>query len=415
MKRYELIIIGGGSAGMAAALSAKETGLKNIVILERERTLGGILNQCIHNGFGLQIFKEELSGPEYAFRYRKQIEKTDIEVKLNTHVITVNKEKQVEYVNPNEGYETIEGEAIIFAVGCYERSAGSIALSGDRPYGIFTAGCAQKYLNIKNILVGKKVFILGSGDIGLIMARRMTLEGAKVLGVAEREPYSNGLMRNIVQCLEDFDIPLYTSHTVTSVKGKKHLQEITISALDENYQPIIGSEKTFEVDTLLLSVGLVPENSLMRNVGLFIDSRTHGMNVNEALEGSIPGFFACGNALHVHDLVDFVSKEAKRAGISAANYISNKKEETKTINTIAGNLVSYILPQRISNNASDINISMRVRRPLKKCTIQILIDDTIVKEIKKPYLLPAEMVTIPFKMELVEAKHLTIQISEESL
>ncbi|MEG0423611.1 MAG: NAD(P)/FAD-dependent oxidoreductase [Erysipelotrichaceae bacterium] len=414
MKTYSLVIIGGGSAGMEAALSAKENGIEDIVILEREHKLGGILNQCIHNGFGLQIFKEELSGPEYAQRFSDKVEQAGIEVKLNTHVIEVNKQKQITYVSESEGYTSIQAKAIIFALGCYERSAGAIALPGDRPYGIFTAGCAQKYINQHNIMVGKKVFILGSGDIGLIMARRMSLEGAQVLGVGEREPYSNGLMRNIVQCLDDYNIPLYTSHTVTSIKGKDHLESITISALDEQYQPIHGSEKTFEVDTLLLSVGLIPETTLMNQLQLTIDSATHSLKVNEQLEASMEGIFACGNALHVHDLVDYVTLEAKRAGRNASDYIKGKKRKNTQIETKAGNGIGYVLPQRIEHIEEAITMSLRVKRPFKKCSIVISLDGEIIKTIQKPYLLPAEMIMFPITLAK-SGKQCTFEIKEEQL
>ncbi|MEF9919932.1 MAG: FAD-dependent oxidoreductase [Erysipelotrichaceae bacterium] len=413
MKNYQLVIIGGGSAGMGAALSAKENGISDILIIEREHKLGGILNQCIHNGFGLQIFKEELSGPEYAQRYSEKIEEAGIEVKLNAHVIDINNQKQITYVGV-EGYVCIQAKAIIFALGCYERSAGAISLPGDRPYGIFTAGCAQKYINQHNVLVGKKIFILGSGDIGLIMARRMSLEGARVLGVAEREPYSNGLMRNIVQCLDDYNIPLYTSHTITSIKGKHHLEAITIQELDEQYQPIIGTEKTFEVDTLLLSVGLIPETTLMNQLHLKMDPHTHGLNVNEQLEGSEDGFFACGNALHVHDLVDYVTLEAKRAGLNASHYIKGEMLKNTHIETKAGNGIAYVLPQRIENIKDAITMSLRVRKPYKKCSIIISLDEEVIKVIQKPYLLPAEM--IMFRIMLTDSgKELTFEIKEEQI
>lgn len=413
MKQRDLIIIGGGSAGMAAALSAKEQGIQDILILERDHKSGGILNQCIHNGFGLQVFKEELSGPAYALRYQRMIEQENIEMKLDTHVLSVTADKQVTYVNKCEGYVTLQAKAIIFAVGCYERSAGAISLTGSRPYGIFTAGCAQKYLNLDNIMVGKRVLILGSGDIGLIMARRMSLEGAQVLAVAERMPYSNGLMRNIVQCLDDFDIPLYTSHTVIDIKGNQRLEEVTIAQLDEQFMPIKGTEKVFKVDTLLLSVGLLPECSLEKGLGLCIDPHTHGICVNEHLESDIPGIYACGNALHVHDLVDFVSMEAKRAGKHAAAYITNKPEEKTYRNTFADEGIGYVLPQRVSKNCDEmITFSMRVRKPYKKCRLQLVCDGEIVKTYPKPYLLPAEMVMVQVDGKLLKGERISFQVEE---
>ena len=401
MKQLDLIIIGGGSAGMAAAVSAYEHGIKDLLILEKDEELGGILQQCIHNGFGLQTFHEELSGPAYAQRYIDQVRDYQIPYELNATVVEITKNKTVTYVSPKEGYVQMQAKAIILAGGCYERSAGAIQLPGTRPKGIYTAGTAQRYLNIDNVMVGKRVFILGSGDIGLIMARRMTLEGAYVAGVAELMPYSNGLMRNIVQCLEDYEIPLYLSHTVVRVEGYPNLERVVIAEVDERRKPIPSTEKSFEVDTLLLSVGLLPENSLVKQLELTLDPNTKGVLVNEMLETEIPGIFACGNALHVHDLVDFVSRESTLAGKYASAYIEGMGKGEKTITCLAGTNIGYILPQRLHANRMQepITFSMRVTKPMKQVKLCIYKDNQLWKEIPKRYLLPAEMISVTLKPE----------------
>ena len=327
MMEVDLVIIGGGSAGMAAAIAAYEDGCRKILILEREQELGGILLQCIHNGFGLHMFHEELAGPTYAMRYMEQIEKLGIIYKLQTMVTRLYENLTLDYVNKEEGYVTIKAKSIVLAMGCLERARGSISIPGFRPSGIWTAGTAQRYLNMEGLMVGKNIFILGSGDIGLIMARRMTLEGATVHGVAEILPYSNGLPRNLKQCLEDFDIPLFLSHTITHIEGKDRVKAIVISKVDENKKVIHGTEQRFEVDTLLLSVGLIPENTLSQQAGIILDPVTRGPVVNQDLETSIPGVFACGNVLYVHDLVDYVSEEGKKAGLAANAFIRNKAEQ----------------------------------------------------------------------------------------
>ena len=310
MKHYQAAVIGGGSAGLAAAVRLKQLGIEDVIVLEKDAEAGGILNQCIHNGFGLQTFHEQLSGPAYAERFEDQAEDLNVEIRLNTMVVHLYPDRRIEYVNPQEGYVTISADAVILAVGCYERSRGAVEIPGERPSGIYTAGQAQRYLNMDGYLVGKKVFILGSGDIGLIMARRMTLEGAKVYGVAELMPYSNGLPRNMKQCLEDFGIPLYLSHTVTHIYGHDRLEKIELSEVGPDRKPIKGTEQYFDVDTLLLSVGLIPENHLGDEAGIVMDPRTRGPVVDENYMTSIPGVFACGNGLHVHDLVDFVTQSA---------------------------------------------------------------------------------------------------------
>ena len=419
MKTYDLIVIGGGSAGMASALEAYGNGIKDILILERENDLGGILLQCIHSGFGLEIFKHELTGPEYADLFKQEIIKKNIKYKLNTVVLSINDKKEIIYTNEEEGYVSIKAKAIILASGCQERNRGHILLPGDRPSGIMTAGLAQKYLNIDGYLVGKKVFILGSGDIGLIMARRMTLEGAKVLGVAELMPYSNGLNRNIVQCLKDYDIPLYLSHTVTNIYGKEHLERIEISKVDENLKPIKGTEMYFDCDTLLLSVGLVPSNELLASIGVKKNLATKGSFVNESLETSIDGIFSCGNSLHVHDLVDFVTKEARRAGQNASKYIKGElKNTTEEITVSYDKNIGYMLPNviHLANIDKNIVFNYRVRKPLKNIKINIYFNDTLIKTLKKPYMLPAEMEELVLNKELFNSTVGNIRVEiEETL
>ena len=410
MKEIDIVIIGGGSAGMAAAVSAKKAGIHDLLILEREKELGGILQQCIHNGFGLQIYREELTGPAFAQKLMDEVTENEIPYKLETTVVDITENRKLTYVNAAEGYVTIQAKAIILACGCYERNRGAISIPGKRPKGVYTAGTAQKYLNIENILVGKKVFILGSGDIGLIMARRMTLEGAKVLGVAELMPYSNGLMRNIVQCLKDYDIPLYLSHTVTDIEGNERLESITISKVDEHRRPIPGTEKRFSVDTLLLSVGLVPENTLAKLAGIKLDPVTKGAVVNEHLETSIPGIYACGNVLHVHDIVDFVTMEAWDAGRFAAMDILKKEKKGKRISVIPAEGISYVLPQCYDGTVQeDLMFSFRVKRPYKDCVIEIMEGDRLLRSIKKNGLLPAEMERVKLKADVLRSAEKKIE------
>jgi len=406
----ELVIIGGGSAGLNAAIAAYKQGIRDILIIEQNDRLGGILNQCIHNGFGLQWFNEELTGPAFANRCIKEVKKLQIEYWLNTTVIKVNNLKEIEYVSLTSANK-IQAQAIIFAVGCYERNKGAINIAGYRPRGIYTAGMAQKYLNETGYLVGKNIFILGSGDIGLIMARRMTLEGAKVLGVAEIMPYSNGLKRNIVQCLDDYDIPLYLSHTVTDIYGKDNITEIEVSEVTSDFKVIPNSQKYFKCDTLLLSVGLIPENSLLEQLAINIDPITKGPIVDENFQTELAGVFACGNGLHVHDLVDYVAKEAESAGKAAANFLKNQKVDGPQIKLIAAKGIGYILPQVFNQQAQQIIIKTRVKKPMSKAKIIFVSEGIILKQIIKMNLFPAEMLEIPLTFDVYQKVKTEMRVS----
>lgn len=396
MERHELIVIGGGSAGIAAALGAYENGLKDILIIEREKEYGGILQQCIHNGFGLHTFNEELSGPAYAEKYYSQIKDIDsIHILYQSAVISL-KDDIVTIQSP-QGLLHMQADAIILSCGCRERPAGAIGMKGNRCEGVYTAGTAQKYLNKEGFLVGKRVFILGSGDIGLIMARRMTLEGAKVIGVAELQPYSNGLARNIKQCLEDFDIPLYLSHTVEAVHGKARLESITLIAVDEHFKKIPGSEQEIPCDCLLLSVGLIPENSLIEELGVRLDPKTRGAIVDDTYMTSKEGIFACGNALHVHDLVDYVSQEGRKAGRAAADYVLQRTVKDKTIVNVMKDGVSYVVPQHF-HKGKDLEFMFRVNRVFKQCRIHVY-GNGVDKYFTKPGIVPSEMQKVKLKKE----------------
>ena len=411
----DLIIIGAGPAGLAAACSAYENGVRDILLIERDRALGGILNQCIHNGFGLQRFGEELTGPEYAGRYIEMLKSTSVEVCSDTMVLELKKDRTVCAVNGEKGYFEVRGKAVILAMGCRERTRGAISMPGKRPAGVFTAGAAQRFLNIEGFLCGKRVVILGSGDIGLISARRMTLEGAKVLACVELMPYSSGLQRNIVQCLEDFDIPLYLSHTVTKIHGDRRVTGVTIQKVDEQKNPIPGTEMDFECDTLLLSVGLIPENELTKGAGIRIDPRTNGPEVYDNLETSAEGIFACGNVVHVHDLVDYVSEESARAGAGAARRIAGNPPEASGISVEAGNAVSYVVPQHIRNSEDEKTVPLffRVRRMLKKVRIEISDGKNLLASYPREYMAPGEMekLFLPRKL-LQDCTRIVVSIRE---
>ena len=414
MRHCQAVVIGGGCGGLAAAAKLKQEGLKDVVLIEKDAELGGVLNQCIHNGFGLTTFKEQLSGPSFAERYEDQVVEAGVEVKLNTMVTHMSSDRIIEYVNQDEGYQKLQAEIIILSVGCYERSRGALAISGERPTGVYTAGQAQRYLNIDGYMVGKSVFILGSGDIGLIMARRMSLEGAKVLGVAELMPYSNGLPRNMKQCLDDFGIPLYLSHTVTNVYGEDRLEKIELAKVDENRNPIPGSEMYFDVDTLLLSVGLIPENSLAEEAGIDMDMSTRGPIVDENYMTSVPGIFACGNGLHVHDLADFVTKQAGEAALGALRYLNGSGGDYSSVK--AGNLIGYVVPAKLhkENLPKTVTLYFRVRKPLTDVTIEISKGGKVIRSIHKDHLIPSEMEQVIIANTMLEDAEgdLLVQIKE---
>ena len=414
---YDLIVVGGGPAGLSAACAAWDKGLRSILIVERDKELGGILNQCIHNGFGLHRFREELTGPEYAGRYIELLKQTGVEVLPDTMVLEITPDRKVHMVGQTTGYRVEEAKSIVLAMGCRERTRGAIGTPGARIAGVYTAGAAQRYVNMEGWLPGRRVVILGSGDIGLIMARRMTLEGAKVLACVELMPYSGGLNRNIVQCLHDYDIPLYLSHTVTEIRGDRRVEQVVVSAIDSSRNPIPGTEMVFDCDTLLLSVGLIPENELTRQAGIGIDRRTNGAVVYENMETDLPGVFACGNVCHVHDLVDFVSAESARAGEAAARYVleGGCGEET-VINVKNGSGVTYTVPQRIRPGRVDkvCDLFFRVNRVCGDSVIRVTSGGTDIASFKREHLAPGEMEHIVLPRVLLDkaGEELTVAVEE---
>ena len=420
MNEIDVVIVGGGPAGLAAALGAKEAGAKDILIIERDQELGGILNQCIHNGFGLHTFKEELTGPEYAYRFVEQVKQEGIAYKLNTMVMDITENKVIVGMNKDEGMFELKAKSIILAMGCRERARGALNIPGFRPAGIFSAGTAQRLVNMEGFLPGKRVVILGSGDIGLIMARRMTLEGAKVLAVAEVMPFSGGLKRNIAQCLDDFGIPLLLEHTIIDIQGKDRVTGITLAKVDENRRPIKGSETHYDCDTVLLSVGLIPENELTRGMGIEMSGVTSGPVVNESLETSIPGVFACGNVLHVHDLVDFVSQEARIAGKQATVYASGEKNKITgpEIPIIPVDGVRYTVPSSICVERMEEKLVLRLRvgDVYQNKSISVWVDDQRISKKKKQVLAPGEMEEVILTKEQLlsyaNAKQITVRLED---
>ncbi|CEH34680.1 NAD(P)/FAD-dependent oxidoreductase [Romboutsia lituseburensis] len=412
--KYNVVVVGGGPAGLGAAVEAKKNGAKDVLIIERDRELGGILNQCIHNGFGLHEFKEELTGPEYAQRFIEMAKSENIDYMLNTMVLNISEDKTIEALG-EDGLINIKADAVVLAMGCRERTRGAIDIPGYRPAGVYNAGAAQRLSNMEGYMVGKEVVIYGSGDIGLIMARRMTLEGAKVKAVVEVNPHSSGLTRNIVQCLNDFNIPLMLSTGISNIHGKQRVEGVTLSKLDSNRNPIEGTEEFIKCDTVLLSVGLIPENELSVEAGVKLDTRTSGPIVRNSMETNIDGVFACGNVVHVHDLVDFVTKESRIAGKNAALYYLNKLENKETVSTVANEGITYIVPQNIDTSCGeDVNLFMRVRSIFKNKKLVVRSNDKVILEKRRPHMIPSEMENIKIGKDLFKdiTGDITVSVEE---
>ncbi|MGI6585131.1 MAG: FAD-dependent oxidoreductase [Gracilibacteraceae bacterium] len=406
MYECDIAVIGGGPAGLAAAIEAKKHGAGKVLLIDRDIELGGILQQCVHNGFGLHIFREELTGTEYAERFIKELKDLGIEYKLDTMVLSITQEKVISMVNKTEGIVNIRARAVILAMGCRERTRGALNIPGTRPSGIFTAGTAQRFINKEGYMVGRNVVILGSGDIGMIMARRLTLEGARVRVVAEALPYPGGLVRNVVQCLNDFDIPLLLNHTIVDIKGKDRIEGVIIAEVDENRKPIDGRARYYECDTLLLSVGLIPENELSKGIGVKLDPVTGGPVVNESMETTVKGIFACGNVVHVHDIVDYVTEESRKAGRSAALFVNEKGGEWGTpISTRPGNGIRYIVPHLIREDkvGHSVDLFMRVDKIFTDKKLVVKSGDTVIRVIKKAYMRPGEMERISIAADSLKA------------
>ena len=418
MINHDLVIIGAGPAGLAAALAAEKNGVKRILLLERDKYLGGILQQCIHNGFGLEYFREELTGPEYAHRFIEKIKKSQVKIKSETMVVNISQDKLVTAMNRSDGILQIKAKAIVLAMGCRERTREAILIPGTRPAGIFTAGSAQRYVNLEGFLPGKKVIILGSGDIGLIMARRMMLEGAEVKAVLEIMPYSSGLLRNQVQCLDDFGIPLRLQHTITRINGLKRVDSVVISRVDQSLQPIPGTEELIDCDTILFSVGLIPENELSTGMGIELDRITGGPIVNELRETVLKGVFACGNVLQVHDLVDYVTEEAEIAGKAAADYLTGMRvKREQVLNLLPGTNVAYIVPQQIAYDQADrkrVKLFLRVRRPAEDVRIDLITEgEKTILSYRRSIVTPGEMVTFFLPEAIIGEKTAYIKVSVE--
>jgi len=428
MNRFDIVVIGGGPAGMAAAVAAREAGAEDILLIERDRELGGILQQCIHNGFGLHRFKEDLTGPEFAERYIRRVEELDIPRKLDTTVLEITEDREVLYINAEEGVRTVSAGAIILAMGCRERSRGAINIPGSRPAGVFTAGTAQRLINIEGYMVGRRIMMLGTGDIGLIMARRLTLEGAKVIAVLARKPYPGGLTRNVVQCLYDYDIPLLLRHTIVEILGKDRVRGVLVAETDENSRPISGSEELYECDTVILSVGLIPENELSLSAGVKLDSHTGGPIVDESRQTSVAGIYACGNVVHVHDLVDYVVEESEIAGKGAAGFVLGsvavgtekmRPEDRKgaPVHLLPGEGLKYVVPQRVRgiDGEDSLDLYLRVNRVYGKSSLEVKLGGEIIKRVKRLRMSPGEMERLRLNkgvMEKINGSDLIVEAAE---